>query len=94
MTLVPDDRRSSRVLVVGIEYAGETVGRIIIETSPTESIIQSDDITTPIRSTAIISTRDITLSQAENYTRVFDPTLHGYSIMDSSALELLDENRI
>lgn len=95
VTLTPDENASLGYLVLSVEIQGEIVGRILVSTDRSSSVLVSDDLTTPRPgSSVILSQTDTTFPISENYTRVFDPSIHGYTIFAPSAMDLLDENRI
>lgn len=95
VTLSPDESASLGYLVLSVELQGTVIGRILVSTDTSSSVLLSDDLTTPrAGSSVILSQTDTTFPISENYTRVFDPSIHGYTIFAPSATDLLDENRI
>jgi len=95
VTLTPDESASLGYLVFSVDIQGESVGRILVSTEKTSSVIISDDITT-LRpgASVILSQTDSTFPISENFRSVFDPSIHGYTIFAPSATDILDENRI
>lgn len=95
MTVSLENSSESPHLLISLHYNGSKIGKIIVATERTKSVVRSSDISTPRAiSTPILSDKELGYSIEESYDTVFDPLVHGYSILASSTTQQLDEERI